>query len=305
MSKAITRRLSLCTLAGALTTACTTSAPPPATPAPVTTRKDSTAARPPAVRWTPRRAAGSWRYELRSTGIVSLSGDTTADSLPLDRTVIYTVSIEPAGSQSARGPAFQITGSVDSLAVTIPERIPTPTAGSNIKPRFQGAMTANGHLTALTSDATTSCENATDPLSAAAMSLFVVLPDGISPNESWSDTVSTVTCRGRMPLMTTAIRHYTAVTDTVWKGREALVLQRHDSLDVRSSPDSNADSSADTTDTMDAAGSGRGEFTLYVDPRSGVLLKSTGTSHTDILVTTVRSRFPFREEARQTITLVK
>jgi hypothetical protein len=221
--------------------------------------------------------------------------------------VLYTVSIEPTSALDGGSPAFQVTGSVDSVAVTIPERIPTPTAGSNSRPHFQGAIAANGHLTALASDATTPCQDATDPLSAAATSLFIALPAGISPNESWTDTVSTVTCRGRMPMLTTATRQYKAITDTVWNGREALLLTRHDSLAIRSRADSAIDTTvaADTADTMEAAGNGHGDFILFVDPRSGVLLQATGTSHTDILVTTGNSRFPFREDARQTITLLK
>jgi hypothetical protein len=238
---------------------------------------------------------------------VSLAGDTTADSLPLGRTVLYTVSIEPTGVVDGGTPAFQVTGSVDSVAVTIPERIPTPTAGSTSNPHFQGALAANGHLTALESDAMTPCGDAIDPLSAAATSLFIALPQGISPNESWSDTVATVTCRGRMPLITTVTRQYKAIADTVWQGRAALLLARHDSLAIRSQADSSTDSVAvaDTTDSMEAIGGGRGDFAVYVDPRSGVLLEATGTIHTEILVTTAGSRFPFREDARQTITLLK
>ena len=166
MPKVIPRRLSLCAVAGVIAAACTTTSPPPAAPAPTPKPKDSTVApaAPVTARWTPSRSAGSWRYELHSTGAVSLSGDTSANSLPLGRTVLYTVSIAPATPPSADGPAFQLTGSVDSVAVTIPERIPTPTAGSNSKPHFQGAIAADGHVLSLSSNATTSCTNATDPL---------------------------------------------------------------------------------------------------------------------------------------------
>jgi hypothetical protein len=244
---------------------------------------------------------------------VSLAGDTTADSLPVGRTIIYSVSITPSGPGNGAATAFQLSGSVDSVAVTIPERIPTPTAGSNSRPHFQGALAANGPLAALSSNATIPCQNATDPLSAAAAGLFIAFPRGIAPNQRWSDTVSTVTCRGRMPLEATAIRQYTAITDTVWEGRAALRLARHDSLIIRNRPDSSTNSAGtpdstaapDSTEVMDAAGSGTADFTLYVDPRSGVLLHAAGTSHTEILVTTGGSRFPFREEARQTITLLQ
>jgi hypothetical protein len=174
-------------------------------------------------------------------------------------------------------------------------------------PHFQAQLAANGQLTSLTSNATTPCLSATDPLSAAAVQLFVTLPAAISPGEVWSDTVVSATCRGRMPVTTTAIRQYRAVTDTVWEGMGALLLTRADSLLIESRPGSQPGSvsSSDTAASMRATGTGRAEFTLYVDPSSGVLLESTGQSHTEILVTTRSSRFPFREDARQTITLVR
>ena len=178
-------------------------------------------------------------------------------------------------------------------------------------PHFQAQLATDGQLTSLTSNATTPCLSATDPLSAAAVQLFVTLPAAISPGEVWSDTVVSATCRGRMPVTTTAIRQYRAVTYTVWEGMRALLLTRADSLLIESRPGSQPGSqpgsvsSSDTADSMRATGTGRAEFTLYVDPSSGVLLESTGQSHTEILVTTRSSRFPFREDARQTITLVR
>ncbi len=308
MSNVISRRLSFCALVGALAAACTIAPPPQAEPTPAPTPKDSVGAPSPVTaRWTPQRSASSWHYELRSTGAVSLSGDTTASSLPLDRTVFYTVSIVPTGSNSGGG-SFQMSGSVDSVAVTVPERIPTPTAGSNSKPHFQGVLAADGHVLAISSNASTACANATDPLSAGATLLFVALPQGLSPADTWTDSVSTTTCRGRMPLITTATRHYTAITDTVWHGREAILIARTDSLLIRNRPDTTTDStiaSGNITNVMEAAGNGFGEFRLYVDPRSGALLEAIGTSRTEILVTTGSSRFPFHEEARQTIILLK
>jgi hypothetical protein len=229
--------------------------------------------------------------------------------------VIYNVSIKPPTGQVGGSPTtFELTGSVDSVAVTTPERVPTPTAGSNSKPHFQATLAADGQLFALSSYSTTPCAQASVPLSAAATMLFVTLPPAIAPNESWSDTVSTVTCRGRMPVVATATRHYSVLGDTVWEGRAALLIARVDSLKIESRPDSTRDTTSDTTrhtmrdttaETMKAAGTGRADFMLYVDPSSGVLLQATGKSHTEILVTTGHSAFPFREDARQTITLLR
>jgi hypothetical protein len=91
----------------------------------------------------------------------------------------------------------------------------------------------------------------------------------------------------------------------------ALLITRHDSLDIRSRPDTvslahgDSTSTPDTADKMTATGSGQSDFTVYVDPSSGLLLSAAGATHTKILVTTATSRFPFREEAQLTITLLR
>jgi hypothetical protein len=218
------------------------------------------------------------------------------------------VTLAPTATGEGEGPAFQLDGAVDSVAVTIPERIPVPTAGSNSKPHFQAALAADGHVLTITSNATSSCTDAVDPLSAASTLLFATLPKGISPGTRWTDSASTTTCRGRLPIVTTATRHYEAISDTSWRGRPAILIARTDSLAIVSRRDSSTDSAGTdingSTVSMDAIGQGHGVFTLILDPVSGTLLESSGTTQTEILVTMGADRFPFREEAHQTITLL-
>jgi len=286
----------------------TTGAPPPSTPTPAAATDSASIPNVEAARWSPTRAGGSWRYQLLSTGTVSLAGDSSADSLPLGRTVVYSIALTPTTATGDDDAAFQFNGAVDSVSVTIPERIPVPTAGSNSKPHFQGTLAADGHLLSITSNATSPCTDAVDPLSAASTLLFATLPKGISPGTRWTDTVSTTTCRGRLPIVTTATRHYEAIADSSWQGRPAILVARTDSLSIASrSPSSAAESAigsiADSTG-MGATGRGGGTFTLLLDPASGILLESTGTTHTEILVTMGSARFPFQEEAHQTISLL-
>lgn len=289
------------TMAG---TACTIGGPPAAPPTPVPTPADSASkATITTARWTPVRSPGSWSYLVHSTGTVSLSGDTTADSLPIARTIVYSITLAPALDTGADGTIFRFSGSVDSVAVTIPDRIPVPTAGSNSKPHFQGTLAADGHLLTIASNATSLCAGTVDPLTAASTLLFAVLPEGISPGSRWADTASTTTCRGRLPLLVTATRHYEAIDDTLWGGRRALLITRTDSLAIHSTP-KNDSLTSDSTDSMRAHGSGMGAFTLLLDPSSGTLLQASGMSRTEILVTMGTTRFPFQEEAHQTITLL-
>jgi hypothetical protein len=297
VSIGIPRQLSACGLSVALAAGCTLS-PPPATPAPTTVERDSTTPVKSAISWKPQHSAGRWRYELRSRATVTLTGDTSAKALPIGRTTIYTVTIAPSKETAGGALQLEVTGSVDSVSVTTPERIPTPTAGSDIRPRFHARLASGGQLIDLSSDATTACQQAIDPLSAAAMGLFVTLPPAISVGTSWSDTISTVTCRGRMPIITTAVRQYRVIKDTLLANTRALQLARTDSIHVSNRPDTAADQ-------MKADGAGSATFTLYVDPKSGMLLNAAGQSHTEILVTAGDSLFPFREDARQTITLIR
>jgi hypothetical protein len=296
VSIAIARQLSICGLCVVLAAGCTLT-PPPATPTPTSAQKDSTSPANAAISWKPRLSAGSWRYELLSTATVTLTGDPTASALPIGRTTVYTVSIAPTREPVSSSVPFEVVGSVDSVAVTTPGRIPTPTAGSNVRPHFRAELGSDGRVVNLTSDATTACQAAVDPLSAAALTLFVTIPPTISVGASWKDTVSTITCRGRMAVITTAIRQYKVVTDTVIGSRPALLLRRTDSLNVRNRPDT-------TSGQMTAAGAGSAAFLLYVDPASGMLLNATGQSHTEILVIAGDSRYQFREDAKQTIALL-
>lgn len=298
MSIVIARQLSICGLCVVLAAAGCTLSPPPATPTPTSAQEDSTSSPAnTAASWRPRLSAGSWRYELLSTATVTLTGDPSASALPISRTTVYTVSIAPTREPVSSSVPFEVVGSVDSVAVTTPGRIPTPTAGSDIRPHFRAELGSDGRVVNLTSNATTACQAAVDPLSAAALTLFVTLPPALSVGASWKDTLSTVTCRGRMAVITTAIRQYKVVTDTVLGRRPALLLRRMDSLDVRNRADT-------ASGQMTAAGTGSAAFLLYVDPASGMLLNATGESHTEILVIAGDTRYPFREDAKQTIALL-
>ena len=273
-----------------------TLATPTNTPAPERARVDSTQTPKDENGWKPRRSVGTWRYELESKATVSLPGNSPGNT-QVGRTTLYTITLAQAARSSGSKGDFDLTGKVDSVAVSTNNRIPQPSTGTNAPPHFSAELSAAGQLTNLRSDAITSCRHGIDPLTAALQALIVPLPTTISIGTSWRDTVSTVTCRGRVPITTTAIRHYRIISDTLWQAQPALRIYRVDSLTVESRPDSGSTE-------LTVHGSGNGSATLYVATSSGLLFSATTMGSTQLTVATGQSVLPFRQDASETITLI-
>jgi hypothetical protein len=262
-------------------------------------RPDSAAATPAAASWTPKRAAGTWRYELRSEAVVGLTGDSAAAHVPVASTTLYTVTLTPTGDR------FQVSGQVDSTAVTAGSRVPPPQRADSTRPVFRAELLSDGTLAALQGAAQPPCAGGTEPVIAAVQSLFVRLPATLSVGTTWQDTVVTVTCRGELPLTSTAVRRYRVVGPTSWNGRPALEVERSGTLTLASTDTvgSGAVATGTSTNRMSVTGTGTSASTLQVDPTTGLLLSSRGEHHTTLTVTTGRSALPFQQDATEIVTL--
>jgi hypothetical protein len=276
---------------------CTLATPTTNTPTPERARVDSTQAPKDKSGSRPRRPVGTWRYKLESRARVSLPGNPTGDT-QVGRTTLYTITLAQDARSSGSNGAFNLTGTVDSVAVSTGDGIPQPSIGTNAPPHFSAELSAAGQLTNLRSDAITSCQHGIDPLTATLQALIVPLPATISIGTSWRDTVSTITCRGRVPISTTAIRHYRILGDTSWQAQPALRIYRVDSLTIESRPDPG---SAELT----VRGSGNGAATLYVATGTGLLITARSNGSTQLTVATGQSVLPFRQDASETITLIR
>jgi hypothetical protein len=141
------------------------------------------------------------------------------------------------------------------------------------------------------------CAGGTEPAVAAVHSLFVRTPGSLAMGTTWSDTLTTVTCRGDLPITTTAVRNYRVLGQTTWNGRPALEIERKGTITLAS-----ADSGV-AARRIKITGSGAASSTLRIDPATGLLLTGSSSQQASLTITTGRSTLPFRQEATETITL--
>jgi hypothetical protein len=215
--------------------------------------------------------------------------------MPVRSVALYTIALQPDGAQLA------LSGAVDSVAVVAegPQGRPTaPAAGDTTRRHFTGTISPQGALMSLAATPAGSCEGGVDPVVANARELVVRLPATVTAGTTWRDTATMVTCRGQVPLTTTAAREYRVVGPTTWSETPALQIERRTTTSVQGS-------GSQAGQTISVSGSGSSTSTLYVDRVTGVLLGASGESHSTLTVTTPRSSLPFRQDARDQITLLK
>jgi len=242
-----------------------------------------------ALRWTPRHTAGNWRFTATTDATVSLAGDTAGQNVPVHTTVAYSITL------TGLEPPLTLVGRVDSVAVTSGSRIPAPLPGQSRVTSFQGVVGGNGGLSQLAAappDSAT-CPGGLDPVVAAAQALFVPTPPEVEVGSTWQDTVSTITCRERVPVATTIVQAYRLDTLTHRDGIPALAVERTSTITIRSVA---ADSAR-----LTVTGDGSGTAMLFVDPATGMLLASHGTSSTTLTVLTVGASLSFTQQATVTV----
>jgi hypothetical protein len=275
-----------CATALACTSMARPAAPEPSpAPSPATTPAEPT-------RWSPRYTAGTWRYELRTDAIIALTADTAARRVPVQSVALYTITLQPAGPQLA------LSGAVDSMAVVAEGRAAEPQAGRTTRPHFTGVISAQGALTSLQATPAGSCPGGLDPVVANAGELVVSLPATLSAGSVWRDTATMVTCRGQVPLTTTLVREYRVVGPTTWSEAPALQIERRTTTSLEGTGSQGGQ-------TISVSGNGSSTATLYVDRTTAVLLGASGESHSTLTVTTPRASLPFRQDTRDSITLLK
>ncbi|MGH7624100.1 MAG: hypothetical protein ACREOJ_02145 [Gemmatimonadaceae bacterium] len=242
--------------------------------------------------WTPRRAPGTWRYEMHTRATVSLSTDTGAAPVPIDTRSFYTLSI----GQSDSG--FMLTGSVDSVATHAGPRIPAPPSGTRFPMLFSARLEGSGVPGAIQSTSPAPCRSGVVPMLAAVGGLLPALPLTIQIGSSWQDTVVSVACRGDIALRTTTTSRYRLSDTAVAQGRAALLVEQ--SFETSTASDSAAERQKGS---VSITGTGKGQRELYVDPVTGALLQAQGESKSVITVRTRSTALPFQQAVKETITL--
>lgn len=68
------------------------------------------------------------------------------------------------------------------------------------------------------------CDNIAQASLKSIQRIVIVLPTQISPGQTWTDSTSSPTCSGGLPIAGTVIRTFTTVGESQWEGVPALVL---------------------------------------------------------------------------------
>jgi hypothetical protein len=261
--------------------ACSTSHQAVSSKPPIVMRRDSSSTGASVNSWAPGLLPGKWHYLIRDSSVVSINNDTTARVEPIESTAIYTVSVSESND------SLLFRAHVDSLLVN--SRISSKSAGDTAKTlNFQGTISRQGELTSSGDTTATTCKGAGVAPSPRVSELLTVLPaHPAHVGDKWSDTVSTITCHGKIPLRQTAVREY-ELLDLSSCQRGGVKVRRVVS-------DTFSGSSAESANHLSASGSGTASSLLCLDRSTGALFTSDGQSRLDLTVTTTRGIFPFTQ----------
>ncbi|MFL5562307.1 MAG: hypothetical protein ACJ79K_12610 [Gemmatimonadaceae bacterium] len=289
----------------AFTAACPSSrVPSPAAPRPVPTPPPAVVVPPPAA--SPNVAApaphpfayapGVYRYEVRTDAVISAEGGSRIDSISTRALITYHIARGDSGMIS-------IAGSVDTFTVTSSRS--GAAAPPSVGVPFRMMAFPDGRLVDSTAvDSAAVCATPVSPIVTAGREILAALPIPLAPAAQWTDSTTTVTCRGAVPLIARSVRQSRASWALVpadWSRQASDVA-----FEV-----------ARTTTTIisgqghvagrqvDLSGQGQGSSLLYVDPEAGVLLGGTGNGSTKIVVDAGSQRQEFVQTVHQQVRLLR
>ena len=254
---------------------------------------------PPAPEVTPPRATGRWtlrrqavpaRYEIHSSAVIELTGD----SLPGDSlSTFMVVSLSLADSADL----LSMTGTIDSLRVARGVRITTPDSAPLLPISLRGVLDRQGGVIRL-GDSTvvpdSLCTSTLDPLITTARDLFVRLPERLTSGAAWQDTTRTTSCRGRIPITTTTVAAYSVLGEQATGGRNLMAVSRSTTITLAGGGEQYGRSAT-------VQGGGTGTATLLFDPGTAALVHGQSQSTVTVTFEAGMLRQAFTQFGRQEI----
>jgi hypothetical protein len=230
--------------------------------------------------WTPQTRAGQWHYLIRDSSTVSINNDTASRVEPIESMMIYTMELADSNN------VIVVTGHSDSVIIS--SRLSNKPASNTSGTVFHGLVSKQGHFMAVREIAPSSCTGSSTQDPSRIAELLVALPNyPLNVGAKWSDTSSTTTCHGKIPLQQTAVRNYELLDMTSCQDG-AVKIQR---LVV----DIFTGSSTESNNHLSATGSGTATSILCLERTTGMLLEGSGHAELQLTVTTTRGVFPFTQ----------
>jgi hypothetical protein len=224
-----------------------------------------------------RFAEGAAAYRVASKATIAVAGDSAAHP--------DTVSTATVVRYDARW-----TG--DGLAVTGSVTRPGAGAGPGAGPEpvaFSATVDTATAAVRMTGDSAR-CPSPNGAVLAVARDFFAGVPRSLAPGAAWTDTVMTVTCRGDIPVTTTAVRHFTVTVDG------PVILVAHTTAAELSGSATKAGVRIELT------GHGDGQASQQYQPATGRLLGGLSTVDIDLRVGTAGHPVELKQHAETRIT---
>ena len=241
-------------------------------------------------------APGIYRYEVKTDAVISSQSDSSADSVSTRALISYRITPGDSGR-------IAIEGTVDTFTVTSSRAGSAPPPATTVP--FAFTAYPDGRLVATSAiDSTAVCATPVSAIVTAGRELLTALPVPLAPAAEWSDSTTTVTCRGALPLIARSVRQSKASWAQVpadWSrhaGDVAFEVARTTTTTI-------SGQGRAAGRQVDLGGQGQGSSLLYVDPDLGILLGGTGNSSTTIVVDAGSQRQEFIQTVHQQIRLLR
>ena len=264
-----------------LTLGCSTTSPPSQSVKPPVSGPEAikVSAR---VGWLPQQINGDRKYFIHDSLMVSINTD-TSQYRSSETSIFYSIRVSHSND------SLLLMTKVDSLLMI--SQFPSLKVPVNVDTvrEFQTIMSPTGQLFLLSQDSTSVCPSGVTPLAVRIYEMMISYPKrALKVGDSWTDTVSMIVCRGKIPLQQHAVRNYRILDFTTWKQLPAVSIRRIISSVL------SADSK-DKRNHYEVAGSGESSTLIYANQATGVLLQSDTKSESAITIHSSRGVFPFRQ----------
>lgn len=233
---------------------------------------------------------GTYVYASHSEVSIALAGDSTRPSERLITDMVLTYQLLGDGS------APRVRGTVDSFSVAAGGRVRANPQALSAPLPFEGVVGGALQVAGPRADSVVACGAPNESLLAAAARTLVPLPASLGAGQSWTDTLTTIVCRGAVPIATETVNRYTVEGPARMDGVEGVRVLRSSTLAI-------SGSGSPRGRAVSVTGTGSASGDLFFDAAGGRLLHSLSESTTNLTVDAAGTRQSLVQHERLRTTL--
>jgi hypothetical protein len=219
----------------------------------------------------PRYAVGRGAYEVTSRATIQFVGDSSVRPDTLETAVV----IRYEASWTSTG--LEFIGTVQSRVTSASARMRQAGADALDPVPFRATVDTATLTVHLAGDSAESCPSPHAGALASARQYLASVPRTLAPGAQWADTVSSTTCRGEIPVTTTAIRHFTVALEHPPSAPPVIVVSHLSTITMHGD-------AAHRGRGVQLTGSGTRQFEDRYDAFSGVLKNRAALTDVDLSV---------------------